>query len=124
MAKAKATKVVHNWDRHGYNTPYHPESMVGKVFAGFLRAEGMKVLKAKEMIKDLRETKKGGAWVLTDIRNGKFNGATWTFTEKNGVGKVTNLKMPRTLKAKPVKKAKKAKPAKKTEQAAPVAVAA
>lgn len=108
-AKAKKAKVVHNWDRHSYDTPYEPGTMIEKAFR--LALKGCKVLKIKELVLDMRKTKKGGNWVLTDLRNGKFNGATWTFTEKDGFCKITNLKMARTFnKPKAAKKARKAKP--------------
>lgn len=87
----KKKAVVHRWARHGWKIPYDKDSMVGKVFLKAL--EGAKVITLKKMVADLRQSKKGGSWVLSDLRKGSFNGATWTWNEKNGFVRITNLKM-------------------------------
>jgi len=117
MASVKGKKqIVRKWQRKGWKTPFVPGSMVEKVFLKAL--DGAKVMNLKAMILKLRREKKGGNWVLTDIRNGAWNGATWKCTEKDGFMKVTDLKMPKvevkseTVEAKP-KKASKPKKAKK-----------
>ena len=79
-----------NMDKYGI--PYVPDTMVGKIFTLAKRPEGVPVTKVKALIEKYKQGKKGGYWVLSDIRKGEWKGVTWKVREDDGILKVSSVK--------------------------------
>ncbi len=75
--KAKKERKPRETNLEKYGIPYEPDTMIGKAFTLASRKEGILVEKLKALIEKNKQSKKGGYWVLTDLRKGEWRGTKW-----------------------------------------------
>lgn len=91
-AKPKKPRKPRETNLEKYGIPYEPETMIGKGFTLASRKEGVPVERLKALIEKNKQGKKGGYWVLTDLRKGEWRGAKWKVLDdgkESGVLKIS-----------------------------------
>lgn len=76
-------------------TPYGDKALIGKAFN--LALKGVPVKKLKQLAEDNKKGKTPAYWILTDLRNGKWETSagkwTWDAEEEDGYLKIKNVRL-------------------------------